>query len=57
MFEERGVMYKGTLGDAEARVCASAGMTELLLEMLREFPDLFSDNEPLSAEFSSRFSV
>ncbi|MCY9513919.1 AAC(3) family N-acetyltransferase [Paenibacillus apiarius] len=57
VFEERGVMYKGTLGDAEARVCASAGMTELLLEMLREFPDLFSDNEPLSAEFSSRFSV
>ena len=55
VFEQRGVMYKGTFGDAEARVCNAVRMTDLLFEMLHVFPDLFSDNEPLSAEFTNRF--
>lgn len=44
---ERGAMYKGKLGDAEVRICDAEILTNVLSEMLKENPDLFSDNEPL----------
>lgn len=47
LFVEKGVMYKGKLGDATVRICDTVGMTDLLFEMLRINPHLFSDNEPL----------
>jgi aminoglycoside 3-N-acetyltransferase len=54
ILEEGGAMTKGTWGDAEVRVCDTVRMTEILSEMLRVKPDLFSDNEPLSEEFIER---
>ena len=47
LFQQKGVMYMGTLGDATVRICDTVGMTELLFKMLEINPDLFSDNEPL----------
>ena len=44
---EGGALQIGTLGDAEVRICDTAKMTEILSDMLRHNPDLFSDNEPL----------
>ena len=46
IFEERGVMYKGKFGEATVRVCETESMTQLLNELLKKKPDLFSDNEP-----------
>lgn len=42
-----GAMWMGKLGDADVRICDTVKLTEVLTEMLHEFPDLFSDNEPL----------
>jgi aminoglycoside 3-N-acetyltransferase len=47
VLEESGAMVKGTWGDAEVRVCDTVRLTEVLSAMLRDNPDLFSDNEPL----------
>lgn len=47
VLEYRGAMRKGKLGDAVVRVCDAAAVAEVITEMLREEPDLFSDNEPL----------
>jgi aminoglycoside 3-N-acetyltransferase len=47
VLENKGAMYKGQLGDAVVRVCDAAAMTKVLTEMLRDNPDLFSDNNPL----------
>lgn len=46
IFEERGVMYKGKFGEATVRVCETESMTQLLNELLKKNPALFSDNEP-----------
>lgn len=48
VLEKGGAMYKANLGDAVVLVCDTVKMTEILTEMLRSNPDLFSDNEPLS---------
>lgn len=51
----RGAMFKSRLGDAVVRVCDTVLMTEVIGQMLRHDPDLFSDNEPLSAEMKQLF--
>ena len=50
LFIDKGVMYKGKLGDATVRICDTVGMTDLLFKMLKINPNLFSDNEPLDME-------
>ncbi|WP_438350029.1 AAC(3) family N-acetyltransferase [Paenibacillus sp. FA6] len=52
---KHGAMYLGQLGDAVVRVCDTVKMTEVLTEMLREYPDLFSDNEPLNEHMQQLF--
>ena len=44
---EGGALKIGNLGDAEVRICDTVKTTDILSKMLRENPDLFSDNEPL----------
>lgn len=41
-----GAMRKGQLGDAVVRVCDAAKTSEVITELLKDNPDLFSDNEP-----------
>ncbi|MEK3771362.1 AAC(3) family N-acetyltransferase [Paenibacillus sp. FSL R5-0887] len=48
--EEGGAMRKGNFGDALVRVCGTVETTDILSQMLKENPDLFSDNEPLHGE-------
>jgi aminoglycoside 3-N-acetyltransferase len=55
LFEKNGVMYKGKLGDAEVRVCNTVKMTELLFEILRVNPNLFSDNSPMEEALYNLF--
>lgn len=50
LLEEQGAIYRAQLGDATMWVCSAERITDILTEMLRENPDLFSDNEPLSEE-------
>jgi len=47
VLEQAGAMYKGQLGDAVVRVCDAAAISDIITEMLKDNPDLFSDNEPL----------
>lgn len=47
LLEEQGAIYRGQLGDANVWVCDTVKMTDILTDMLRNNPDLFSDNEPL----------
>ncbi|MFK4471681.1 aminoglycoside 3-N-acetyltransferase [Paenibacillus sp. RC73] len=47
VLERKGAMYKGQLGDAVVRVCDAAMVAEVITEMLKDNPDLFSDNLPL----------
>ncbi|TKH45987.1 AAC(3) family N-acetyltransferase [Paenibacillus terrae] len=47
VLERKGAMYKGQLGDAVVRVCDAAMVAEAITEMLKDNPDLFSDNLPL----------
>ncbi|HEY2493295.1 MAG TPA: AAC(3) family N-acetyltransferase [Paenibacillus sp.] len=51
----QGAIYWGQLGDAVVRVCDTVKMTELLTQMLRECPELFSDNEPLTEHMQQLF--
>ena len=48
VLESKGAMYMGRLGDAEVRVCDAAAVADVLTDMLKDNPDLFSDNEPLA---------
>ncbi len=45
--EEQGAIYKAHFGDADMWVCNTVKMMDILSNMLRENPDLFSDNEPM----------
>ncbi|MFD0957993.1 AAC(3) family N-acetyltransferase [Paenibacillus chungangensis] len=47
LLEKQGAIYRAQLGDAEMWVCDTVQMTEILTDMLRHNPNLFSDNEPL----------
>lgn len=47
VLQDKGVMFIGKLGDAEVRVCDAEGIAEVITEMLKDNPDLFSDNLPL----------
>ncbi|GIP51252.1 AAC(3) family N-acetyltransferase [Paenibacillus vini] len=47
VLEEQGALSRASLGDAEVLVCDTVKTTEILSDMLRANPDLFSDNEPL----------
>ncbi|WP_211750221.1 AAC(3) family N-acetyltransferase [Paenibacillus sp. Marseille-Q4541] len=47
VLESKGAMYKGRLGDAVVRVCDAAKVAKVITEMLKDNPDLFSDNNPL----------
>lgn len=49
VLEEHGALFRSKLGDADVLVCDTVKTTEVLTEMLRDNPDLFSDNEPLKA--------
>jgi aminoglycoside 3-N-acetyltransferase len=55
IFEKNKVMYKGTFGDAAVRICKTEEMTNLLFEMLKVKPDLFSDNTPIDTELYNMF--
>ncbi|NUU77375.1 AAC(3) family N-acetyltransferase [Paenibacillus xylanilyticus] len=48
VLERKGAMRQGKLGDAVVRVCDAAKVAEIITEMLKENPDLFSDNLPLA---------
>ena len=52
----KGALYFGEFGDAVVRVCDTMKLTEVLTEMLQVFPDLFSDNEPLSEQMQQLFA-
>ncbi|WP_098749530.1 AAC(3) family N-acetyltransferase [Paenibacillus sp. EZ-K15] len=47
VLEGQGAMHKGRLGDAVVRVCDAAKVANIITEMLKDHPDLFSDNRPL----------
>lgn len=51
--EQQGAIYRAYFGDAETWVCDTVKMTDILVEMLRDNPDLFSDNEPLGLTIQS----
>lgn len=55
VLERRGAMFKGQLGDAVVRVCDTVKLEAVLSEMLRIFPDLFSDNEPMDDRMKQQF--
>ena len=57
LFQEKGVMYTTTLGDATVRICDTVGMTDLLFKMLEINPHLFSDNEPLDMELYQNIEI
>jgi len=40
-------MFKGRFGDAVVRVCDAAKVYAVITKMLKENPDLFSNNDPL----------
>jgi aminoglycoside 3-N-acetyltransferase len=42
VFLNNQVMYKGQFGDTTVRVCDTVKMTDLLIHLLKEKPDLFS---------------
>ncbi|GAA0405762.1 AAC(3) family N-acetyltransferase [Paenibacillus motobuensis] len=50
ILEREGAIRKVKLGDADTWICHTVQMTDILTKMLRENPDLFSDNEPLADE-------
>ncbi|MGG4480269.1 AAC(3) family N-acetyltransferase [Paenibacillus illinoisensis] len=50
VLQRKGAMRLGKLGDAVVRVCNAAMVEEIITEMLRANPDLFSDNLPLATE-------
>lgn len=50
-----GAMHIGKFGDAEVRICDTAKMTKIISVMLEIDPDLFSDIEPLTDDFSKEF--
>lgn len=47
VLERQGAIRRAKLGDALMWVCDTVAMTDILSDMLRTNPDLFSDNEPL----------
>lgn len=50
VLEDSGALRRGSFGDAAVMLCGTVETTRILSDMLRENPDLFSDNEPLSGE-------
>lgn len=50
VLEDGGALHRGSFGDAEVMLCGTVETTRILSGMLRENPDLFSDNEPLFGE-------
>lgn len=50
VLERAGAIRRSRLGDALMWVCDAERLTEVLSAMLRDNPDLFSDNEPLPGE-------
>ncbi|WP_341346738.1 AAC(3) family N-acetyltransferase [Paenibacillus sp. FSL H3-0469] len=50
VLEDGGALRRGSFGDAGVMLCGTVETTRILSGMLRENPDLFSDNEPLSGE-------
>ncbi|MEK3890195.1 AAC(3) family N-acetyltransferase [Bacillus sp. FSL K6-3431] len=52
----RGAMSIGTFGDAETRVCNARKLNDVLMDMLYDLPDLFSDNEPLDKKTIEYYS-
>ncbi|MFD2117479.1 AAC(3) family N-acetyltransferase [Paenibacillus yanchengensis] len=48
LLEQQGAIYRAQLGDALMWVCDTVKLTEQISELLHKYPDLFSDNEPLS---------
>lgn len=48
LLEQQGAIYRAKLGDALMWVCDTVKLTEQITALLGQYPDLFSDNEPLS---------
>ncbi len=48
VLEREGAMRKERLGEAVVRVCDAEAVTNVLTAMLRDRPELFSDNEPIA---------
>lgn len=55
LFLKNGVMHLGKFGDATVRICDTVGMTDLLFDMLKVNPNLFSDDQPLDWELEKTF--
>ncbi|MBW8351114.1 AAC(3) family N-acetyltransferase [Bacillus sp. IITD106] len=53
----RKAMYLGRFGNAETRVCNARKTAEVLMEMLRDIPDLFSNNNPLDKKTIDEYST
>lgn len=51
LLEQHGAMAKSQLGDAVVRLCDTVKLNEIISQMLKVNPDLFSDNEPLRGEY------
>lgn len=47
LLEKQSAIYKAHFGDAEMWVCNTVKIMDILSNMLRDNPDLFSDNDPL----------
>lgn len=55
ILEKYEAVYKGTFGDATVRVCDAERMAEILFQLLKIAPDLFSQNEPIRQEVLEKF--
>jgi len=57
ILEDAGAIRRVKLGDADCWACNAVRMTEVLFAMLKDNPDLFSDNEPLSEDAMQKASA
>ncbi|MFD0960598.1 AAC(3) family N-acetyltransferase [Paenibacillus chungangensis] len=48
ILKARGIMHMGRFGQAETRLCAAPKTAELIGDLLRQSPELFSNDKPLT---------
>lgn len=53
LLEKQGAIYRAQLGEALMWVCDTIKLNEQITALLLKYPDLFSDNEPLSVHMTS----
>lgn len=52
----RGAMIIGRFGEAETRICHARKTAEVIFEILKDHPTLFSDDEPLDQDIIAHYS-